>query len=78
MNKYELAVHEIESVLEEWNDSEDNPSWPIGYAWNARIARVITDRLVAKGVIQSTNPDDLKDFRTGPLEPGRIIVGGEA
>jgi hypothetical protein len=84
MSRYDDAVHEVESVLSEWRDSDDNPSWPVGYAWNDRIARVIVDRLVAKGVIQSTDPDDLRgdqhihaDYRTGPLEPGRKVVGGD-
>lgn len=66
MNKYELALAEVRSVLSEWMIPGDTD----------RLSKDVVDRLVAKGVIQSTNPDDLKDFRTGPLEPGRTIVGG--
>ena len=66
MNKYELALHEIRSVLSEW---DPRPMDDI-------IATKIVERLVAKGVIQSTDPEDLQDYRTGPLEPGRKIVGG--
>jgi len=65
VNRYELAVHEVRSVLAEW---DPRPLDDI-------IATKIVERLVAKGVIQSTDPEEL-GYRTGPLEPGRTIVGG--
>jgi hypothetical protein len=78
-NRYETAVSETRSVLGEWMDllaegqRIDSP--------HARdvVARKIVDRLVAKGIIQSTDPDDLQSaYREGPLAPGRTIVGGPA
>jgi hypothetical protein len=75
MNKFELAVHETRSVLDEWlMDVPDSPT-------NDLLATAVVDRLIAKGVIQSTIEDDLRDFRgddyrTGPLEPGSSTVGG--
>jgi len=66
MNKYELALAETKSVLSEWDPR------PLDDV----IAKRIVERLIAKGVIQSTDPEDLVDYRTGPLEPGRAIVGG--
>jgi hypothetical protein len=68
MNKYELALYETRSVLAEWTDEP--------FKDNGMIAQQIVERLIAKGVIQSTDPEDLQDWRTGPLEPGRAIVGG--
>lgn len=70
MNKYELGIHEVESVLDEWLASYGDRLLVLP------MATAIVERLVAKGVIQSTDPEDLKDYRTGPLEPGRKIVGG--
>jgi hypothetical protein len=75
-NKYETAVAETRSVLGEWltllteGQRIDSP--------HSRdiVARQIVDRLVAKGVIQDTDPEELR-YRTGPLEPGRKITGGE-
>lgn len=71
-NKYELALRETKSVLDEWWEADD---FHLAYS-RELIAKQIVERLVAKGVIQSTDPDDLLDYRTGPLEPGRKIVGG--
>ena len=51
MNRYELAVYETQSVLSEWNLE--------AFAEPGRLAAAIVDRLVAKGVIQSTDPDEL-------------------
>lgn len=70
MNRYELAMHEVQSVLAEWLPPEASSWDQIDSA-----SKAIVDRLVAKGVIQSTVENDLKDYRTGPLEPGRKIVG---
>ena len=67
MNKYELALHETQSVLDEWLMDPE---------WHDIVAKKVVERLIAKGVIQSTNENDLKDYRTGPLEPGRTITGG--
>ena len=77
MNKYELAVAETRSVLSEWMaDDRIASEFSRGV-----LAGEIVERLVAKGVIQSTDPDDLRDFRgdnyrQGPLEPGSSTVGG--
>lgn len=49
MNKYELALAETRSVLAEWLDS----------GWDDIVAKKIVERLIAKGVIQSTDPDEL-------------------
>lgn len=76
MNKYELALHETKSVLDEWWEADD---FHLGYS-REMIAKQIVERLVAKGVIQSTDPEDLQDWRSGPpyrtgaLEPGQTIV----
>jgi hypothetical protein len=69
MNKYELALHETQSVLSEWLTTDPDED-------QRRLAQRIVDRLVAKGVIQSTIENDLRDYRTGPLEPGRKTIGG--
>ena len=53
MNRYELAVHEVESVLDEWLASYGDRLLVLP------MARVIVERLIAKGVIQSTDPDEL-------------------
>jgi len=59
MNKYELAVAETRSVLSEWMaDDRIASEFSRGV-----LAGKIVERLVAKGVIQSTDPDDLRDFR---------------
>lgn len=85
-NKYEQAVSETRSVLAEWmamlteGARVDSP--------HARdiVARNVVDRLVAKGIIQSTDPQDLVEtgrivpeprYRTGPLQPGRTVVGDD-
>jgi hypothetical protein len=59
MNRYEQAVNETRSVLAEWLgllETEQRIDSP-----HSRdvIARRIVDRLIAKGVIQSTDPDEL-------------------
>jgi hypothetical protein len=64
-NKYEASLAEVRSVLDEW----------IVHRVEG-VEEAIVERLIEKGVIQSTDPDDL-GYRTGPLEPGRKIVGGE-
>jgi adenylylsulfate kinase-like enzyme len=70
-NRYETAISETQSVVDEWLTG-------LPAALKEPLARAIVDRLVAKGVIQSTDPDDLTtQYRTGPLAPGRKIVGGE-
>ena len=79
MNRYELAVHEVQSVLAEWMVPlllGSGGGEKASQEWSVDLGKVIVDRLVAKGVIQSTDPEDLVDYRTGPLEPGRKIVGG--
>jgi hypothetical protein len=77
-NKYEQAVNETRSVLDEWDVS--TPTSRITHEYTTPfIARAVVARLIAKGVIQSTDPDDLVEpqYRTGPLAPGRVIVGGD-
>lgn len=73
MNKFELAVAETQSVLDEW--MTDTAVYP---ALHTAMAKAVVERLIAKGVIQSTVLNDLLDFRgpyrTGPLEPGQTIV----
>lgn len=51
MNKYETAVYETQSVLLEW--------MPGLRQFSTDCAKQIVERLVAKGVIQSTDPEDL-------------------
>jgi hypothetical protein len=70
MNRYELAVHEVRSALDEWLTD--------GGQWHDIVAKAVVERLVSKGVIQSTIENDLKDYRTGPLEPGRRIISGDS
>jgi hypothetical protein len=70
-NKYETAVNEVRSVLAEWvADDRISSEFARGV-----LADKVVQRLIAKGVIQSTNPEDLQ-HRTGPLAPGRSTVGG--
>ena len=66
-NKYEAAKTETKSVLSEWLVTGDTD----------RLAGDIVQRLIAKGIIQDTNPDELVEpqYRTGPMAPGRTIVG---
>jgi len=71
MTKYDRALTETQSVLDEWL---------AGYGDRILVlplAQAIVERLIAKGVIQSIDEDDLRAVRTGPLAPGRIVVGGE-
>jgi hypothetical protein len=77
MNKYELALQETKSVLDEWWLADD---FDLALS-REMIAKQVVERLIAKGVIQSTIENDLRDFRgddyrTGPLEPGSHTVGG--
>ena len=72
-NKYDLALQEVRSVLRETLDPDN---WSVPSEFDL-VATAVVDRLVAKGVIQSTDPEDL-GYRTGPLEPGRKITGGES
>ena len=72
MNKYELALAETKSVLDEWWTADDF-DLPLS---REMIAKQIVERLGAKGVLQSTIENDLKDYRTGPLEPGQTTTGG--
>lgn len=75
MSRYDDAVHEVESVLDEWL---------AGYGDRILVlplSKAIVERLVSKGAIQSTDSDELTDYwathsRTGPLQPGRTVVGG--
>jgi hypothetical protein len=71
-NKYETALAEVRSVLAEWMVQGERISSEFA---RGVLADKIVDRLVAKGVIQSTDPDDL-GYRTGPLAPGRRVTGG--
>ena len=54
MNKYELAVHQTQSVLSEFPSTLHTEHF---------VARMIVERLIAQGVIQSTDPEDLVDAR---------------
>ena len=67
--KYETAISETQSVVDEWLTG-------LPAALKEPLARAIVERLVAKGVIQDTDPDELRAYRTGPLAPGRTIIGG--
>ena len=69
-NKYETAVAETQSVLDEWLSG-------LPQALKGPLAQQIVERLVAKGVIQDTDPEELQRYREGPLAPGRTIVGGD-
>ena len=69
-SKYETALAEVQSVLSEWMSTDPG-------ADERRLAQQIVDRLVAKGVIQSTDPEEL-GYRTGPLQPGRKVVPGDS
>lgn len=73
MTKYDDAVAETQSVLAEWLVPFATGT---GGTWHVDLGAAIVDRLVAKGIIQSTDPEEL-GYRTGPLEPGRRIVGGD-
>ena len=70
-NKYETALAETQSVLDEWLSG-------LPQALKGPLAQQIVERLVAKGVIQDTDPEELQRYREGPLEPGRTVVGGPA
>ena len=71
-NKYETALAEVRSVLDEMMTE-------YRYASEVEAAAVaVVERLIAKGIIQDTDPEELQRYRTGPLEPGRTIVGGPA
>jgi hypothetical protein len=80
-NKYETAVVEVRSVLGEWLDLVSlgqRIDSPFG---RDVLANKIVERLIAKGVIQSTDPDDLVtpvSVRRSALPPGRTVVGGDA
>lgn len=81
-NKYQTAMTEVRSVLDEWLTEDQMPSWPEGYDWNGRLTREIVERLISKGVIQSTDPADLAaetvvTVRRGALPPGRTVIGGD-
>jgi hypothetical protein len=76
-NKYELAVNETRSVLGEWMDLIEVGQRIDSPHTRDIIAREVVSRLIAKGVIQSTDEADLVDYRTGPLKPGRTVVGGD-
>jgi hypothetical protein len=52
MNRYEKAFHETHSVLSEW--LPDAEPWKVD-----TITRKVVERLIAKGVVQSTDPDEL-------------------
>ena len=58
MNKYELAVYHTKSVLDEWL-----PGVEVQGSYSRHLAEVIVERLIAHGVIQSTDPEDLVDAR---------------
>jgi len=76
-NKYEAALQEVRSVLGEWLDliaEGQRIDSPFG---RDVVAGKVVDRLIAKGIIQSTDQADLRNYRVGPLEPGRVIIGGD-
>jgi hypothetical protein len=79
-NKYETAVAEVRSVLGEWLDLVSlgqRIDSPFG---RDVLANKIVERLIAKGVIQSTDPDELTtpvSVRRGALPPGRTVIGGD-
>jgi len=72
MTRYDNAVSEVRSVLNEHM---------IEYRFASEVdaaAVAVVERLVAKGIIQSTDSDDLRStYRTGPLAPGHTVVGGD-
>ena len=54
MNKFYPAVQEAKSVLDEWLPESE---W--AGARNRAIAEAVVQRLIAKGIIQSDDPDEL-------------------
>jgi hypothetical protein len=75
-NKYETALIETQSVLAEWLTG-------LPTALHVPLAKEIVERLIAKGVIQSTDPTDLTgetpvSVRRSALPPGRTVIGGDA
>src|SRR5215203_3388025 len=75
-NKYEQAVNETKSVLSEWLSLLEDGQRVDSPHTRDVLSRRLVDRLVAKGLIQSTDPDELIEpqYRTGPLKPGRTVV----
>lgn len=74
-NKYETALIETQSVLAEWLTG-------LPTALHVPLAKEIVERLIAKGVIQSTDPTDLTgetpvSVRRSALPPGRTVIGGD-
>ena len=74
-NKYETALIETQSVLAEWLTG-------LPTALHVPLAKEIVERLIAKGVIQSTDPADLTgetpvSVRRSALPPGRTVIGGD-
>lgn len=63
MNLYELALVETKSVLDEWLTDT-----VVYQALHKAMAEAIVDRLIAKGAIQSTDPDELTE-PTGYVTP---------
>ena len=76
MTKYDRALTETRSVLEEWMGLLERGERVDSMHSRNVLAERIVQRLVAKGVIQSTDQDDLQQYRTGPLAPGRTVTGG--
>lgn len=56
-NLYELALTETKSVLDEWLTDT-----AVYQTLHQAMAQAIVERLIAKGVIQSTDPDELTDY----------------
>jgi hypothetical protein len=77
MTKYQRALQEVRSVLGEWADLVAAGQRIDSPFSRDIVSKQIVDRLVAKGVIQSVDEDDLREVRTGPLAPGRTVIGGD-
>jgi len=81
-NKYETALAEVRSVLGEWMDLLDRGERIDSPHSRNVVAERIVERLIAKGVIQSTDPTDLTgetpvSVRRSALPPGRTVIGGD-
>ena len=81
-NKYETALAEVRSVLGEWMDLLDRGERIDSPHSRNVVAERIVERLIAKGVIQSTDPADLTgetpvSVRRSALPPGRTVIGGD-
>ena len=67
-NLFDQAVEEATSVMHEWLDSD----------WDDIVATKIVERLIAKGIIQSTDMNELVPSDKREMVVPKLVIGASS